>query len=310
MVPRQHEPVLTNEVVQALDIKSNGTYVDATFGRGGHARAIISHLGPDARLLLLDRDPEAIRSAREIFAEDARVHIVKCPFSELGEAFRAALGASGASGIVVDLGVSSPQLDAPERGFSFSHDGPLDMRMDPDQGQTAAQWLASVTQQELAAVLRELGEERFARRIARAIVRRREVEPLASTADLARTVAAAVPTREAGKHPATRTFLAIRMYINRELDELKAVLPQALELLEPGGRLVVISFHSLEDREVKRFLRRAARGDPFPRRLPVRHAELHPQLRLVGRPVRPGERERARNPRARSAVMRVAERLG
>ncbi len=304
-----HEPVLLREVVDALDVKPSGIYVDATFGRGGHARAIAAQLGADGRLLLVDRDPDAIDAAQRMFQGDDRVRIVKSTFSSLQQVFRAAFGDRQAAGIVIDLGVSSPQLDESQRGFSFSQDGPLDMRMDPSRGESAGEWLASVSQAELVRVLRTLGEERYAVRIAKAIVRCREEGALATTAQLARVVSDAVPTREPGKHPATRTFLAIRMRVNRELEEVRDVLPQCVGLLAAGGRLAVISFHSIEDREVKRFMRAASSGDVFPAKLPVRQAELAPSLKLIGRPLRPSSEEVVANPRARSAILRVAERL-
>jgi len=295
-------------VAEALNIRADGVYVDATYGRGGHAREILSRIGPQGRLLAMDRDPDAVAAAQRDWGGDTRFRIVRGSFSMLGDHILE-LGLEGCiSGIVLDLGVSSPQLDDPGRGFSFSADGPLDMRMDPDRGISAAEWLEFADEGEIRGLLKSLGEERFAARIARAIVARRREAPLRTTGELAALVAEAVPTREPGKHPATRTFQAIRMHVNRELDELRSVLPQTLRALAPAGRLAVISFHSLEDRIVKRFMRDAARGDAFPPDLPVTADVMRPMLRLVGRAQHPSEAEVAANPRARSAVLRVAER--
>ncbi len=297
------------EVVTALNIRSDGIYVDATYGRGGHTRAILDCLGPHGRLLAIDRDPDAAMSYQHEFAAETRAQLVKAPFSDLEATFRHYELAKVASGVLFDLGVSSPQLDTPQRGFSFLRDGPLDMRMDPGTGSSAQEWLMAVDQDELAEIIRRLGEERFARRIARAIVARRASGGLSSTGTLSALVCAAVPSREPGKHPATRTFQAIRMHLNDELGELEAGLPQAIRLLEDGGRLVVISFHSLEDRIVKRVLRRAAKGDPFPPRLPVMAKQMRPVVRLIGKPIRPTASEISNNIRARSAIMRVAEKV-
>jgi len=297
------------EVVTALNIRSDGIYVDATYGRGGHTRAILDCLGPHGRLLAIDRDPDAAMSYQHEFAAETRAQLVKAPFSDLEATFRHYELAKVASGVLFDLGVSSPQLDTPQRGFSFLRDGPLDMRMDPGTGSSAQEWLMAVDQDELAEIIRRLGEERFARRIARAIVAHRASGGLSSTGTLAALVCAAVPSREPGKHPATRTFQAIRMHLNDELGELEAGLPQAIRLLEDGGRLVAISFHSLEDRIVKRVLRRAAKGDPFPPRLPVMAKQMRPVVRLIGKPTRPTASEISNNIRARSAIMRVAEKV-
>lgn len=310
MTAHVHEPVLRDEAVAALNIRPDGRYVDATFGRGGHTRAILSQLGPAGRVLAMDRDPDAVAAAMAEFGGDARVTIVRRPFSMLRETIAEQDWTGRVNGILFDLGVSSPQLDAAERGFSFLRDGPLDMRMDPGRGESAAAWLQRADETEIADVLHTLGEERYARRIARAIVRARDEAPITSTRQLATLVATAVPTRERSKDPATRTFQAIRLHINRELDELAAALPQALDALAPGGRLAVISFHSLEDRMVKQFLRREARGAELPPDLPVRHTDIPVRVRLVGRAIRPGEAEVRRNPRARSAVLRVAEVVG
>ncbi|HSD73304.1 MAG TPA: 16S rRNA (cytosine(1402)-N(4))-methyltransferase RsmH [Steroidobacteraceae bacterium] len=304
-----HAPVLLDEALAGLGVRPDGRYLDATFGRGGHARAIHMKLGASGRLLIVDRDPEAIASARQQFGDDPRVHIAHGAFGALAALVPAQWGTCGFDGILFDLGVSSPQLDDAKRGFSFMRDGPLDMRMDPRSRPSAAEWLAHACEDELARVIHELGEERFARRIAGAIVARRAQAPIERTADLAALVAAAVRTRESGKHPATRTFQAIRMHINRELDELEQGLAASLGLLAPLGRLCVISFHSLEDRLVKLFFRRHASVDPVYAGLPDVPPGARPKLRLVGKAVKPSAREAASNPRARSARLRVAERL-
>lgn len=306
----RHQPVLLEEAIAALAIQPAGIYVDGTFGRGGHARAILERLGPTGRLFAMDKDPAAEQAARDQFGSDTRFTIVGGSFSML-EQLAQSHGVSGRiDGILLDLGVSSPQLDDPERGFSFQQDGPLDMRMDPAHGQSAADWLAEVDERTLDGVLRDLGEERFHRRVARAIVTARTSQPLRSTAALAELVSKAVPTREKNKHPATRTFQAIRIYINRELEDLQACLEQAVRVLAAAGRLVVISFHSLEDRIVKRFMREQSRGrDDLPPDLPIPAQELGVTLRVLGKARRPSEAECAANPRARSAVLRVAERL-
>jgi 16S rRNA (cytosine1402-N4)-methyltransferase len=304
---REHEPVLRKEAVAALNIRPDGIYVDATFGRGGHARAILEQLGSDGRLLALDRDPQAVASAKRQFADEVRVTIVHGPFSMLGSAVAERGWRGRVNGILFDLGVSSPQLDDPVRGFSFRTEGPLDMRMDVTRGESAADWLNRAEESEIADVLFHLGEERYARRIARAIVRVRAETPILTTKQLAEIVAVAVPTRERSKDPATRSFQAIRLHINRELDELRETLPQAMEALAPRGRLVVISFHSLEDRIVKHFLRAQQKGKELPPDLPVRHAEIQPRLNVIGKALRASADEVQRNPRARSAVLRVAE---
>lgn len=304
-----HAPVLLDEALAGLGVKPDGRYVDATFGRGGHARAIHMKLEASGRLLVVDRDPEAVSVARQQFGDDSRVQIAHGGFGALEQLVPAEWVARGIDGILFDLGVSSPQLDTPERGFSFTRDGPLDMRMDPRAGPTAAQWLAQVRETDLARVIQELGEERFARRIARAIVTRRAQAPITRTMALAEIVAAAVRTREPGKHPATRTFQAIRMHINGELEELERGLAASLALLAPLGRLCVIAFHSLEDRAVKHFMRRHASADPVYAGLPDIPAHARPKLRLVGKAVKPGAAELAANPRARSARLRIAEKL-
>jgi 16S rRNA (cytosine1402-N4)-methyltransferase len=303
-----HDTVLLQEAVEALQVKPDGVYVDGTFGRGGHSRLILEKLGAHGRLIALDKDPAAITVAQAI--SDPRFQAVHSGFARMAEVLHE-LSAGKADGVLLDLGVSSPQLDDEQRGFSFRFDAPLDMRMDTSSGQTAAQWLASVDEGLLGEVIRDYGEERFAKQIARAIVAARQEQPIVTTQQLSQIVAKAVRTREAGKNPATRTFQAIRIYLNHELEELAHILPQCMDSLKPEGRLVVISFHSLEDRLVKRFMRDMAQGDKLPRNLPIRDADV-PQgrLRLIGRAVRATQQEVAANPRARSAVMRVAERLG
>jgi 16S rRNA (cytosine1402-N4)-methyltransferase len=300
-----HLPVLATEAIDALRLQPDGTYVDGTFGRGGHSRLILERLGPRGRLIALDRDPQAVAAARGI--ADPRFRITHAPFSALAQTLDAQ-GVAHAQGMLFDLGVSSPQLDDPARGFSFRADGPLDMRMDPSQGTSAADWLADASESQLREVIGGYGEERFAKQIAAAIVAARRHAPLRTTRELADLVGAAVRTREPGQDPATRTFQALRILVNRELEEVSLMLPQALVRLAPGGRLAVIAFHSLEDRLVKRFIQACARP-ALPRDLPLRASEL-PQalLRIVGKPVRPERAETAANPRARSAVMRVAER--
>lgn len=295
--------------MSALVVRPDGVYVDGTFGRGGHSRSILARLGPRGRLVALDRDPDAIAAARGLALEDARFSIVQSSFRAMREALETLGAQCPLSGILLDLGVSSPQLDRAERGFSFSSDGPLDMRMDPETGLSAAQWLASAESHEIERVLRDYGEERFAKRIARAIVSARTETPIARTTELAEIVARAVPTREPGKHPATRTFQALRIQINDELGMLQGCLGQVCDLLETAGRLVVISFHSLEDRIVKRFIRDEASGPLVPKGVPIRGAHATGRLRGVGKALRASPAEIGRNPRARSAIMRVAERL-
>jgi len=305
----EHTPVLRDEVLAGLAIRPGGRYCDGTFGRGGHTAAILGALGPSGRVVAIDRDPDAIRAGQRRFEGESRLTLVRGSFGPLEERVRAAGIEGELDGVLLDLGVSSPQLDEARRGFSFMQDGPLDMRMDNEAGQSAAQWLAKAGEREIAAVLSELGEERFARRIARAIVAARAVEPILGTGQLAAIIAAAVPTREPGKHPATRSFQAIRIHVNRELEQLEQALPQAVRLLAPGGRLCVISFHSLEDRIVKRFIRREEQGDPVYAGLPDVPAHARPRLRRVGAKVVASEAEVAANPRARSAVLRIAERV-
>lgn len=304
-----HEPVLPVEVLRALDVQRDGMYVDCTAGRGGHSGIILENLGPAGRLLAFDRDPEAVAFLRRRFAADARVEILHAGYAQLEAECRARDCHGRVAGVLFDLGASSPQFDHGERGFSFQHDGPLDMRFDTTAGDTAADWLATAGERDIADVLKRLGEERHARRVARAIVHARAIAPIDRTHRLRDIVAAAVPSRERDRHPATRAFQAIRIHVNGELESLTAALPQALAVLRSGGRLAVISFHSLEDRIVKRYLRAEALGDPYPPELPVRAADLKPRLRLVGPAQHPGAAEVARNPRARSAVLRVAEKV-
>ena len=303
--PSPHQTVLLQEAVAALEIKPSGIYVDATFGRGGHSRAILERLGPSGRLLALDRDPQAVEAARAI--NDPRLTMVHHSFGELALALREA-GVGAVDGVLLDIGVSSPQLDEGARGFSFRFDAPLDMRMDTTQGDTAASFLARAEIKEITEVIRNYGEERFAFQIAKKIVVARSERPIATTGELATLVREAVRTREPGQDPATRTFQALRIHVNQELEQLALVLPQAVDALADGGRLVVISFHSLEDRIVKRFMRDAAAPDNLPKNLPLRSVDLPlPRLHLVGKPVKASAGEIAGNPRARSAVMRIAE---
>jgi len=297
-----HIPVLASEAMDALAIQAGGTYVDGTFGRGGHSREILARLGPRGRLIALDRDPEAARAAGAI--SDPRFSFFRTRFSALAELLRG----EQVNGMLFDLGVSSPQLDDAARGFSFRADAPLDMRMDPTAGATAAQWLAAAEEREIREVIRDYGEERFAKQIAAAIVAARAREPVVRTRQLADLVAKTLRSREPGQDPATRTFQALRIHVNRELEEVSLMLPQASAHLAPGGRLAVISFHSLEDRIVKRFMQSLARPE-VPRGLPLRASEMpQPALKLVGRAVRASADETRRNPRARSATLRVAER--
>ena len=303
-----HATVLLNEAVEALQVKVDGIYVDCTFGRGGHSRLILEKLGERGRLVALDKDPAAVDAGRAI--GDRRFQLVHSGFEHLDEVLRM-LGVEKVDGVLLDLGVSSPQLDDDQRGFSFRFDAPLDMRMDTSCGQTAAEWLASVDEGELAEVIRDYGEERFARQIARAIVAARQEWEILTTKQLSDIVAQSVRTREPGKNPATRTFQAIRIYINRELEELENVLPQCMGCLKTGGRMAVISFHSLEDRMVKHFMRDMAQGDKLPKNIPIRAADVpRSKVRLIGKPIYASDEEVAANPRARSAVLRVAERLG
>lgn len=302
-----HVPVLLEEVIEALAIGPNDTLVDGTFGRGGHARAMLEKLGPQGRLLVIDQDPEAIASARAGIGQDERVTVRHANFSKIAEITQA-LGWSGTvDGVLLDLGVSSPQLDDPDRGFSFMTEGPLDMRMDTTQGQSAADWLASVDEATLAQVIKEYGEERHARRVARAIVEARNVQPIETTAQLARIVSSVVKGRP-GHHPATRTFQAIRIFINQELEVLDDVLTSLVEVMAPGGRMAIITFHSLEDRAVKQAWNQLAKPPASSRRAPMA-TDFQPTLKLIGKSITASEAECAQNPRARSARLRVAERI-
>lgn len=302
-----HLPVMLEAAVEALAVRPDGIYIDGTFGRGGHSERILARLGDQGRLLAFDKDEAAVAVARERFGGDPRFTILHASFADLPDKVAAQGLSRHVDGLLLDLGVSSPQLDDASRGFSFASDGPLDMRMDRSRGQSAADWLAQADEREIADVLHEYGEERFARRIARAIVARREQSALQRTAELAELVAQASPVHDRHKHPATRTFQAIRIFINRELDDLQDCLRGALDVLARGARLVVISFHSLEDRIVKHFMRDQAAGPRLPKGLPVRHVEVQGRLRVLGRAQRADDAEVALNPRARSAVMRVAE---
>ncbi|WP_295798847.1 16S rRNA (cytosine(1402)-N(4))-methyltransferase RsmH [uncultured Microbulbifer sp.] len=303
-----HRSVLLREAVDALVVDPAGFYIDGTFGRGGHSALVLEKLSPEGRLLAVDKDPQAIAYAGERFAGEPRFQIWHGSFADMDQA--AASMAGQVDGILLDLGVSSPQLDQAERGFSFLHDGPLDMRMDTSRGMSAADWVNSESEAELARVFKEYGEERFARRMAGAIVRRRGEKPFERTLDLAEVVKAANPAWEKGKHPATRVFQAIRIHVNGELDDLQQALEKSLSLLKPGGRLVVISFHSLEDRMVKRFIREKEKGPQLPRGLPVMESQIQKTLKSVGKAVKAEGREIDENVRSRSAVMRIAEKLG
>ncbi|MEY3668093.1 MAG: hypothetical protein RL572_1633 [Pseudomonadota bacterium] len=305
----RHETVLLEPAVEALLSDPEGVYVDGTFGRGGHSLRILQRLSEQGRLLAFDKDPAAVSVARERLAADSRFEIAPRSFADLREVAQQRGLAGKVSGVLLDLGVSSPQLDDAQRGFSFVSDGPLDMRMNPQEGISAAQWIAEASEQEIADVIYRYGEERFSRRMARAIVARRQVAPITGTLELAEIIKQANPAWEKHKHPATRAFQAIRIHVNRELDDLQSVLTQALEVLQPGGRLVVISFHSLEDRIVKQFINEQARGDDYPAGVPIQFADLNPRLLKLGKAIKADAREVAANPRSRSAIMRVAEKL-
>lgn len=300
-----HLPVMWAQVMDGLQVRRDGRYLDGTFGRGGHARGVLDRLGPDGRLLVMDKDPEAIATAHALFGADGRVAARRGSFAGMAEWDEAA---AGLDGVLLDLGVSSPQLDVAERGFSFGKDGPLDMRMDPDSGESAANWLARADEREIADVLWQYGEEKLSRKIARTIVARRDDEPLLRTGQLADLIASVLGRGDGKIHPATRSFQAIRIYINRELEDLEAGLDAALKVLKPGGRLAVISFHSLEDRIVKQFINRHAKVPPGNRRMPV-EVPFTPDLRDLGGAMRATPQEVKDNPRARSAVLRVAEKL-
>jgi len=321
--PSQHQPVLLSKVVEALKLRVDGIYVDCTFGRGGHTQAILNGLGTAGQVLAFDQDPEAVEAAQTL-SVDNRFSIVHSDFAQLAQLVDKRGWLAKVNGVLLDLGVSSPQLETSARGFSFTHNGPLDMRMNPTHSQSIGEWLSQTTADEITQVLRTYGEEPHARRVATAIVAAREQEELKTTHQLAEIIASAIPRPSSNstsrfnkgkpkkkgifKHPATRSFQGLRIFINRELEQLQQVLPQVLDVLAPGGRLVVISFHSLEDRIVKRFIRDSVRGDDFPPYLPITKDALHPSLRAIGKPNFPSDDEVAENPRARSAVMRVAER--
>lgn len=305
-----HKTVLQEEAVSALAIIPDGIYVDATFGRGGHSRSILAQLNASGSLLVLDKDVEAIAEAIRLAEKDKRVIYAHTPFSRLLEICQQYDLAGKVNGVLFDLGVSSPQLDDPDRGFSFMRDGPLDMRMNTETGITAAEWVNKAAEAEIADVLYHYGEEKHSRRMARAIVKARQEAPITTTARLAEIVKEANPAWERDKHPATRAFQAIRIYINEELDEIRLALQQAIDVLAIGGRMAVISFHSLEDRIVKRFIAEQARGDRYPRGLPIPADQLNPVLRKVGGAEKPSKTEIESNPRARSAVLRVAEKIG
>lgn len=306
-----HITVLLDEAVEALAVRADGCYLDGTFGRGGHSRLILQHLGPGGRLLGFDKDPQAIATGQALAAEDGRFVIVQRSFAELGSELESRGLAGKVGGVLLDLGVSSPQLDDPERGFSFMNDGPLDMRMDPSRGISAADFIATASAEEIARVFKEYGEERFAKRMANAVVQRRETQRFERTGDLAEVLKVANPAWEKGKNPATRAFQGLRIHVNNELGDLEAGLEAALEALEIGGRLVVISFHSLEDRIVKLFMRKLAKGeaDKMPRDLPIRFQAFDPKIKILGKAQFASETETKANPRSRSAVMRVAEKL-
>lgn len=304
-----HETVLLHEAVEALNIKTNGVYVDGTYGRGGHSSLILQQLGPDGQLLVMDKDPLAIAHAKERYANDARVSVWHGSFREFPDALETFCPGVNMDGLLLDLGVSSPQLDDAGRGFSFMRDGPLDMRMDISGGVSAADWLMQVDEAALAGVLWRYGEEKFSRQIAREIVRVRTQTPLQTTSQLAGLISRVVRKREPGKHPATRSFQAIRIKINQELDDVEECLRKAVGCLAQGGRLVVISFHSLEDRIVKHFLREVSVPPPVPRGLPVMSHDYQAPMKTIGKAIRPGDAEVSTNMRARSAVMRVGERV-
>ncbi len=305
----EHQPVMLNEVIENFAIQPAGVYLDATFGRGGHAQAILNLLGPNGRLLAMDKDPEAIAYARTQFATDKRFMIQHGSFAEMAQFVGKQNLVGKINGILLDLGVSSPQLDDPDRGFSFKRAGKLDMRMDHSRGVDAATWIATIAEKELADVLWEYGEERFSRRVAKAIVIARAEAPITTTAELAAIIAKAIPAWQKGKHPATRSFQAIRIAVNKELEDLELGLKQGMEVLGIGGRLLVISFHSLEDRIVKHFMQREERGIEIPSDLPIKHVDIEVSFKRLGRAIKPSEKEIAMNPRARSAILRIGEKL-
>ncbi len=305
----EHQPVLIEEAINALNIKADGVYVDATFGRGGHSQSILDRLNDNGRVLAFDQDPQAVSYGRRRFSSDKRIEIIHCNFRQVAHMVAERGLVEKVDGVLMDLGVSSPQLDDADRGFSFTRPGPLDMRMNTGEGESAMQWLARVSLDELTTVLRKYGEEKHARRIARAIIDSRKDREITDTRQLSEIIVNAVPGYEKHKHPATRSFQAIRIFINEELQALEEGLEAAMSVLATAGRLVVISFHSLEDRIVKRFMRNLAKPPALPADLPVMNADVQVRYRLVGKPVVPGEDEIRRNPRARSARMRVVERV-
>jgi 16S rRNA (cytosine1402-N4)-methyltransferase len=305
----EHQSVMLLEALHGLNLQPAGIYLDATYGRGGHSRAILAQLGPQAKLLVMDKDPQAIADATQLAASDPRVTIFAGSFKDITLFCTQQNVLHQVDGILFDLGVSSPQLDQSDRGFSFMREGVLDMRMDPTTGISVAQWLTKASANEIAEVLKTLGEERFSKRIANAIVTNRQIQPITTTTQLAAIITNAIPVKEKNKHPATRSFQALRIFINQELEDITAALDQVLPVLSPSGRLVVISFHSLEDRIIKQFMAQQARGDNFPQRMPVTHSQMQPKLRIIGKALKPSEAEVAANVRARSAVLRVAEKL-
>ena len=305
----QHTTVLLKEAVDALIVDPDGSYVDGTFGRGGHCSELLSRLSDKGSVIAIDKDPQAISAGLDQFQQEQRLSLVHGSFGDLAEIVSHTGKQGSISGVLLDLGVSSPQLDQAQRGFSFLRDGPLDMRMDTSKGMSAAEWIANADEQEIAKVLKEYGEERFARRMARAVIRERALQPIIRTVQLAQILAAAHPAWERGKHPATKAFQAIRIFINRELADLDSLLMQIIDCLKVGGRLVVISFHSLEDRRVKRFIRDQEQGVKLPKNLPVRDIDRGVRLVKVGKAIKPANTEVEHNVRARSAVMRIAERV-
>lgn len=304
-----HRSVMLQQAVESLAVQPSGVYVDGTYGRGGHSQLIIDHLASDGQLVAIDKDVAACEHGRQQFADDKRFSIHHGSFADLERITKEKKVFGSVNGILFDLGLSSPHLDEPNRGFSFMHDGPLDMRMDTTKGLTAAQWLATVSQQQLEDILREYGEERYAGRVARAIIRQRDDKSVYSTSQLAAIIAMASPTKDRHKHPATRSFQAIRIFINQELEELQTTLAQTLDVLAVGGRLVVISFHSLEDRIVKRFIHRHTQGESLPRGLPLIEEKIYRRLRKINGAIQPSADEISHNPRARSAVLRVVEKI-
>lgn len=304
-----HDSVLLQEAVDALDLGDDSIIIDGTFGRGGHSRIVLEQLSSKGRLIGFDKDPQAVAYAKEHFADDQRFEMVYDSFANIQPVMEQKLLSGKVTGVMLDLGVSSPQLDQAERGFSFMKDGPLDMRMDPEKGQSAAQWLAKADERDIKYVLKVYGEEKFASRIARKIVEIRDEQPLTTTLQLARLIDDAVPKKDPGKHPATRSFQAIRIHINEELSDLEQGLKGAFEILAKGGKLVVISFHSLEDRIVKRYFKKLAKGDDFPKDLPVLASDIKPAAKIIGKPVKPAEQEVGTNVRSRSAIMRILEKV-